>query len=243
MSRVSSESVQYRDRADIVDAYAQRGIPAFAIWQQKQFMFEFSDDDIEMGKKMLAEILQRLYKNKSAAIYTLCVYKQKVIPEDGIDSDTPYHGSFNFRLSDEVYGFNTGENLALKQEIELLKAKLQEMENAEDDEPVPMQKTIMGQVQEVLANPLLQPLIVPLVERIAGFIVPPKKEPGELDEDGKVRKISGMPNSEDRIRAAVETLNKKIDDLPDVLEKLALMSERSPLTFKMYIVAFRAMQI
>ncbi len=245
MARVS-QSVQFRDRGDVIEAYRDRGLPAFAIYCGNQFFFDYSGSDIEEGAEMLRTLLDRLFKNKSAAIYTLCVYKEKVIPEDGIDSETPYHGSFNFRLKDEVYGYETGEDARLRKRIEELEAKLKEAEEYEDEE-LPMEQTMMGKVEAVLNHPMLQPLIQPLVERIAGFIVPPKNEPGQIDDEVKVRAIRGIPavvnSDQERIDEAIRILYESVGDLPDVLEKLARMSVKHPFQFKMYMVGLRAMKI
>jgi FtsZ-binding cell division protein ZapB len=251
-----SRTVQFRTIEDVIQAYENRDVPAWAIFAGNQFMFSFSGDSVTDGKAELEGILQKLSDNQSSAIYTLCIYED--LPKGGkIKSGTQNDGSFNFRLHEYAtnyipgvpggrYGLMMNENKvlideikALRMEVAELKSKVdQESEEDQDDE----EDDLLGRIGKILENPSLQPIIQTIAGRITDFITP-KKEGGEAENMG-LRKIAGVPNSDNdsKVSEAVNILSESVPDLGDVLMKLANLSRKSPRQFNLYVGMIRSMK-
>jgi hypothetical protein len=141
--------------------------------------------------------LELLKKSKSAGIYTLCVYE---IASGRITNKTEYDGSFNFRFWDEVdspqYNYYRSQNdqelNLLKEEVKVLKQKLEEKEDEAE-------AGIMGQIGQLMENPAiaqaLGPIIGVLAAKVVTFIdsigkpviVPPAIEQGQ--GPGEMKKV------------------------------------------------------
>jgi hypothetical protein len=252
-----SKSVHFRNEEQVLEAYRNRDVPAFAVWQDKQFLFKYEGDSIEDGETQLKSWVDMLAQNQSSAIYTVCVYEDW---EAGtkIKDTTPYDGSFNFRLYDNPSGYlppqqyvqyqQQGGSLkvlldkmsAQQQEIERLKSVIDQ--GGEGDE----EDNALGIVGKLLEHPVLGPALQPLIQRLAGGIadVVLGKDEGE-GVPAQVRRISGVAieNGDARLVSAIERLQKQVDDLPALLEKLALLAEKKPTQFLFYKQMLQSMKV
>src|SRR5579863_7374673 len=85
--------------SDVVEAYEEQEIPAFAIFHDSQLRVKWcpgDDEGIGEGAEKLETHLKRLESSGSYAIYTLRVYDN---PGGSIKSNTPYDSSVNFQFN------------------------------------------------------------------------------------------------------------------------------------------------
>jgi hypothetical protein len=243
-----SKSVHFRGEEQVIEAYKNRGVPAFALWQDKQFLFKYEGNKLDEGEALLSTWIEMLVTNQSSAIYTVCVYED-LKPGQKIKDKTPYDGSFNFRLFDNPSGYlppqqfqqyqQQGGNVkvlldkmnAQQSEIERLKMIIEEGAAGDEEEDS------LGMVGKILEHPVLGPALQPLIQRLGGsiadLIVGKGGEPGEQQQT-QMRRISGIEISDQQLSDAIEKLQQYVEDLPAVLEKLALIAEKQPKQFAFY---------
>ena len=187
-----TKTVQFRNIEDAVNTYKTCDIPAFAIFMDKQLFLTNEDDSIEDGAKKLKAIMDMLLRNRSAAIYTVCVYKK--VPEDGITNVTPYNSSFNFRLIDQIEGYGTASQTALESQLAALKLENEQLLNGDDEDDEDDEDKvgrIMGHITKFLDHPKMAPVVDPLMNKIGGAIsaifdtITPEKKTSE----GKLKRI------------------------------------------------------
>lgn len=243
-----SKSVHFRGEEQVIEAYKNRGVPAFALWQDKQFLFKYEGCKIDEGVEFLSTWIDMLVANQSSAIYTVCVYED-LKPGQKIKDKTPYDGSFNFRLFDNASGYlppqqfqqyqQQGGNVkvlldkmnAQQSEIERLKMIIEGAAGDDSDEDS------LGMVGKILEHPVLGPALQPLIQRLGGSIADLIVGKGNETGDGQpiqMRRISGIEISDQRLSDAIEKLQQYVEDLPMVLEKLALIAEKQPKQFAFY---------
>jgi hypothetical protein len=232
-----SKSVQFRDTQSVVKMYENMKVPSFGIKQNGALNFKYQGDDLVEGSAQLCAYLEMLTENESAAIYTLAIYEE---PEGRITEKTPVDLSWNFRLRSEVAGIPgegySGSYGQLLAEIRAMKKELADMKNAEPENK-------LGVIGEVMEMEAFQPILMAVGNKLADWLTGPEKV-------GELKRVSGVPGVasqkpdwRDNIQAenALDRLNEKVDNLPDVLEQLAKMAENKPTTFNMYLKLFRRM--
>lgn len=203
-----SKSVQFRSIDDTVEAYKERGVPAWSIWNNKQFLTKYEGDDIDVGAGMLQSFMEKLIS--SPAIYTICVYEDW---PDGakIKDTTPYDGSFNFRLSEWNGGLgnapvpyqdpNVANRMlsvltAMDKRMTDIEKKMAEEKEEDDDED----RGIVGAVEKILEHPLIEPLIPALVEKIGAWLGPPAPPTGNGHPNNARREGTGQAQGSNGIR-------------------------------------------
>ena len=182
---MSSQTVQFRNVEDIIAAYQERDIAPFGIFGRDQLFIDYEDSDIDTGAEKLSYWLNILLKNKSAGIYTVRVYKK--ISKEGITNKTPYNGSFNFQLTDQITGYGTTSHLEplgvseLRSEVAALKVMMERLLESEEEmeEEVQQGSDVMGKIGAFMKQPFMEPILIPLAQKIGEAIanVDFKKKP------------------------------------------------------------------
>lgn len=128
---------------DVMQGYeAYSDYPYFALFSGKELKFVYTDEDQDKGKRLLEENLAVLSKNGSNAMFTLRFYTD-TDKKGAIKHDTPYSGSFNFKVSqpvsmmpqlgiqnnDQFLAFLIAERDQLKEENKELKEENEELKD------------------------------------------------------------------------------------------------------------------
>lgn len=253
------KGVQFSGADQVLKAYTSRDLAAFALWCGKQFLFTYEGDSIDEGEELLKTWLDNL--KDSAATYTLTTYKSW--EGEDITAQTPFHGSFNFKLLDrplnylgEAYGAAGGnwkhladelqaykaENADLRAQVAELEAELQELEKEKESGLGGM---LGGMATGLLQNPAITNTIA---EGIAGWI-------GKLltpAQTGSPRALAGNEAVQwqgrvNEVQAA--EVNNSLNmlfavpgiDVPQLLVMLADLAVQDPGKFLQYVEMFRTM--
>jgi uncharacterized small protein (DUF1192 family) len=245
-------TVQFRDAANVLSAYEQRGIPNFSIRNRQQLLHVYKGGDLGEGATELAAFLELLERSKSAGIYTLCVYE--LAPNTRITNKTEYDGSFNFRFSDEisngareVYSRETESKLnALQSEIAMLREQLEEKEKPEEGE-------LMGMINGIVNNPSLAPIVGAVAEQIAAWISKlgpqqPQQQQQHLQQPNLnhqatvegLKRVSGIDID---VEQSLQVLCGAEKNFPELLHKMAQIALKKPTTFKIYVNLLRSYKI
>ncbi len=155
-----SSSIQFRGIEPVLQAYSDRDVEAWSLWQGKQFLTK------GIGSDPLNQFLGILHESRSQAIYTLKVYEDFTTADDlkKIKSNTADDGSFNFRLNEPnengmLYTSGTGNgypngNYSLLKRFEALEDKIGALlDPGEEEEPEEEKPDLMGAVIGLLQNP------------------------------------------------------------------------------------------
>ena len=249
--------MQYSSIDDIVNAYEEQEIPAFAVFHDKQLIAKYVDDDIGAGSDRLKNLLQRWKDAGSYAVYTIAFYED--LPGGKVKSSTPYDTSFNFQLNQNSNAPRMGsvdrgssDYTDLAVENAILKMKLAAYEEAEDEEV--KEDPLIGAIGKFMEIPGVEGLIGAIANRASDFIASVgKNSAGETavmyDEHGnpiQMRRVSGIDTVTDenkRVNDAICSLSVGVPDIVDLLEKLALLQKRQPMKFKLFLAGLRGMKI
>lgn len=234
MAFASSSSCQFVGIDAILRAYTRRGVPAWSIWHNKQFMFKYEGNDISEGEAVLTEHLEAL--RNSVATYTLCVYED--IPGGKIKSKTENDGSFNFQLKPKDAGDNYESNQLLR---EIRQAQIEQenrlaaLEEGEEGEEVTGIGKAIGMIKEVLTIPGLSEIIAGIFQKpqpaAIGFV--PGEAQNNFMQETKTQ-ADGLPDVEvserdfERLGAAYAALAPKMPECLELLERLANMAVHNP---------------
>lgn len=250
-------AVQFKRADEVVQAYVNRKVPAFAIYCGKQFLFWESPANLEEGERALEEYLQLLEKAQGSGIYSLVLYED-VEPGDRIRSNMPYDGSFNFQFRENYGQYSQrpdfSENREILSKLEAMQMEIQSLKEEKDEE---VNEDAIGRV---LNNPVIQrlPEILQSLPEVIGAIkamfrsenpAPMRAVPGEHDIPAS-QKISGIvfkdPNNmtdDEKLQEAIRILREKTKDLPALLYKLAMLSIKNPIQYGIYTVGLRTMRV
>ena len=156
-------SIQFRGINNVLEAFQNRDVEAWSIYQGSQFLFK------GMGVGDFETVLKSLLKGNNV-IYTVKVYEE-ITDLKQIKSKTPDDGSFNFRLyeTDDNYEGNTyyqerrngmSEKLKeLEEKNNLLQQRLDQIEESEEE----------ISIGAVMNNPKLLDPYLETFERILGI--------------------------------------------------------------------------
>lgn len=235
MSR--GQNVEFQNIDDIVDAYEKWQVPAFAIWCKNQFEFRYCGEgiSIEGGAAFLRELLERFKRNVNAAIYTLCVYDD-IEEDEMIVSNTPYSGSFNFRLTSnpigylppEIYHQYGGNAHAMYEEMQQLRAKVKELEEKGNDDDDDDDELSVG---DKIGKALIENLETLLPAITAGLGA---KIGDWLNPAAKTATISGIEVNDSDVSDSLNRLLAVDPEFPAVLNQLALLAEKRNSQYKFY---------
>lgn len=213
-------SVQFIGKESVIDAYENRDIKCWGLFDGKSFIV--SGEDAEDLKTFLT----RMEKSGTESIYTLKVYKN-VDDIDDLDDRLPCNGSFNFKLSRSAAFGMIGLNTDLQTRLDLLEKKVAGSgEDDEDDES--FESIMMGMIK----NPVqLQQMIGAVQSLFTRSPAPVVAAVGALDPKKELNEQQQL----DRLNDALQRLEKADPNIIDHLCKLADVAERDPGTFKFLI--------
>jgi len=218
-------SVQFFGRESVVDAYTNRGIQTWGIFEKKNFITAGE------GAHSLTEFLKKLEPGGSMATYTLKVYKN-CEDLDEITDKTECNGSFNFKLMHSLGGVGVSDSSRLA----ALEAKINGLDDDDDDEPEGLGEIVMGWLKEPQK---LVPVIGALKELFHGNPGPAVAQMATIGnvEQGAPPYKAKTPEMDplERVAAALDRLEKQDKDIITHLEKLADIAEKKPETFKFLI--------
>jgi len=206
------QSIQFHKKQGVIDAFNNRGVELFSIFQNKQFMFKGE------GGEELENILQSLAESGTNATYTLKVYEELEGVEK-IKSNSPDDGSFNFRLNEELVNNNNNSYHLLLEKIN----KLEEEIETHNEKPE-QENNIIG---AIISNPNFAPVIPVLIEKIMSLIFP--KPPSSQ------MSIGAISQNDYSLNDVLESLKKHDPELELHLYKLLQIAETNPETFKILI--------
>jgi hypothetical protein len=223
-----TSSVQFKGIDAVLEAFQNRDVPSWSLWQGKQFMFKCEGESMNDSLIQLDTILQTLAKS-SNAIYTLKVYEDlgKGVK---IKSNTPDDGSFNFKLNFDSQEITGSQYSALRNQSgieqrlgkieELLIRQAEEEEEEEEEEP----RSSLGIIGEIVNDPGLAPIVVPLISKLLGIgniSMPQQMQP--------VARIAGI--DEDELTEAIRILKEHDPNISAHLMKLAQIAQNDKDTF------------
>lgn len=214
-----SNSVQFYGCDAVMAAYVRRGVPSWAIWHNRQFMFKCETMDIREGEEQLRQTLEMIAG--SVATYTLCVHEK--LQGGRITSKSEHDGSFNFQLnSRELPGSGMGNDIRQllteirKSQVEQ-ELRLAQLEEGEGEENV---SGVLSGIKQVMEIPGVTDLVAGIFQKFLGKqapaiagIDPDITEPGSIDQLER-----------ERVLAAYAQIKIAMPDMLSLLEKLCEMS-------------------
>jgi hypothetical protein len=224
-------SVQFRSSEAVLTAYENSSCPAWSLWQGGQLLFKFAGKTAEEAISALSNVLEMLGES-SNAIYTLKVYED-IGGKEKIKNNTPYDGSFNFRLNADSQELNQSQyrNYSgmkeLQTQIAALSARIEarEAESDDDDEEEDETERQLGKIGALLNNPVVQQLAGLLFR---GTNLAPAPGPRAV---GALGNVPPAPDQEQQISQALAILKDKDPKLGEHLTKLAQIAQSSPANF------------
>lgn len=233
-------SVQFRSAADVLKAFENVKCPAWSLWDGKRFMFKGT------GADELESFLDLMNENgASNAIYSLAYY-DKSQTAGGINSKTPFDGSFNFRLNSDEMEVNNGQykdfvrQSALVSKVNGLETKFDKLIELMSNDQHEPQENKLGIVGEILQHPAIAPILPGIIQAITDKFLfqtgqgsPPAPEPNRqlYPAPARVAGIGNVLEQEPTLERAVAILLQYDKKLAEHLNKLALLAQRDPVTF------------
>lgn len=253
----SAKTVQLRTREAVVQAYENWSYPCFSITQGSQLNCKFEGGDINAGIEVLEKMLD--YYESSAAIYTLNVFEEK--PDKGIKNNTPCDGSINFQLKQkpdnyvpaEIHGLAPGKSAYdlyrelgelrfqdrhQKAQIATLTAEVKALEKENDQLQSDLEKHaekkpgFMG---------MIEPMLPEIITRLAtafGIATPPVTALGNVTIPEP-----SVKSPEQKMEEALGILYQKDPDFHDSLYRMAMLSQKHPEMFALYIQQLKTMDL
>ena len=217
-----AKSVQFREAEDIIEAYQENNVPAFAIFHNDNLLHKYAGVDLDEGCQLLAKWLSKL--ENSAAIYTLKIY-EKLPPEGFIKSATPYDGSFNFRFREyDAIGSTSKTDSKVLELLTRMDERIAELES--DREESETSGPALGWVGDLLAVPEIKNIAMNVISGVLQGVVGSLK----LPQPATVGNATADP-----LQNALAILSKNDDRLVEHLQKLAALSEQNKPMFNMLL--------
>lgn len=232
---MGSSSIQFKGIDGVLNAYENREVAPWSLWQGKQFMFKYEGKDITEGAEHLRQTLELLGES-SNAVYTLKVYEDFA---GKIKSNTPDDGSFNFKINGEEQALTQAQystlrnSNAIAERLERIEARLNEREEEEEEE----EPSRLGVIGEIISHPAIQPLVQGLLSNVLGI--------GKASESAPQMQRAAIAGVHDdaKIMEAVNDLKQHDTKLAEHLAKLAELAKTSPDSFKFLIATLDNMQL
>lgn len=228
-------SIQFGDKDSAIKAFENVDCPAWSVWQSKQLLFK------GIGETDLDAFLEMLAAGSTNAIYTIRYY-EGITDKKHIKNDTPFDGSFNFKLNADSQQINNSQYAVLANKNELLSrvngldqkfdAIMSKLEEEEEEEEEPTNR--LGIIGEIIGHPAIAPLIPQVLSMMLGI------KPGETAPQYIPATVGNIPDT--KMNEAIERLKLFDDRLADHLMKLANLAEKDPGTFKMIMQSLDAMK-
>lgn len=225
-----ASSIQFKGIDGVIEAYENRGVAAWSLWQGKQFMFKYEGHSIEEGAQQLQATLELLAQSTNA-IYTLKVYEE--LTGGKIKSNTPDDGSFNFKINGDEQALTQSQYTSYRNSNEIVQrlADIEDRLNQQEEkyEPEPSR---LGFIGEILSDPGLQPIVQPLIAKIFGTAAPSRMPRAA---------INGINDDERVLSEAITELKKHDTRLHEHLAKLAAIAKENPQSFNFLLTTLDSM--
>jgi len=247
----SARTIQARDKDTVIEMYRAMDVRAFGIFAGNEPIFGKAPDSIEEGEQLLCQWLDWIDDSKSAAIYSLRVYR-KITDDADITNKTPFNACINFRLHDLSQaiggpGGNAGYFSEFTNTINGLRSEMKKINDRMDEKEEEEEED--GGIIGKLMNPGFIEQLPVIVGVIKGLFAGGGQahDDHEIPPSGRISGITGthIPAETDdqKIAMAIERLKIHLPDLPAVLTKLADMAEKKPGTFKSALMVIRSMKV
>jgi hypothetical protein len=241
---IMATAAQCGGKENVLAMFVNRKIEAWSIWSGKQFLFT------GMGEDELAEMLEMIERGTNT-LYTLKVYKG-ITDADDITEKTAASGSFNFYIKERSGSGNgeiTGTAGAPAKTIgaiqKMLEEKIAERMGDIFDEMENPKKEKKASIEDILQDP-------DQVKEWLGVIGMVKSifsgQPLQLAQVANVTKAGDdvvqkeyTAAEQERLIAAINTLQHNDEKILEHLEKLARMSKDSKPMFDNLIKMLDAM--
>ncbi len=254
------DTVQFLGRSAVLTAYGNVDYAPWMLIQGKQLLTKFEDDDKAEGQKLLDAILTSISDSSgSQAMYTLRVYDlvrekkpkaagaKKGSPDQfykiKLYMDTPYDGSFNFRLigeEDEQERKTRGgwsKVHSLEAQVtsmqETIKKLSEQLEHSPEEEQEEKLGWVAGIAKELLGDPRIKGEIIGRVINFMGSLGQRRIEAAPAPA-----KIAGpepiqiSQEQADKANQALGILAAVDPELGDNLLKLAAIAQESPTKYE-----------
>ena len=248
-----SSSVQFFGIDNVLQAYRNCDIPAFALWTGKTLLLkydgysngEYTKPTIDEGEQLLNEYLNAMYQ-QSTAIYQLKVYED-LTAKTKIKPSTEYSQAFNFKIGDAAQGYNTigySQKNNAYSELQELKNKVAELENERiEPEPQEEKKSFIHSITGGMFDDTDElEKVVGLVTRLFRPQQPVKTQTfagvgQHTVTENRVSDISSESGNteEQRINTALSALQKADTMIIEHLELLARIATNEPAQFKQFL--------
>jgi len=235
-------SIQFYGSAQVIEAFENRDIEAWAIFQGKELLIK------GIGSAAFTEFIEMLSRGSTNAIYTVRVYED-ITDAKQIKSNTPNDGGFNFRLNEDnqlitaaQYG-RMGSMGNLLSEVQALKKEIQEMREEEEEEPEEKPHNL-GMMGDILAHPAIAPVVPLLVNSIVSNILKVPVQAIPAQQSTTATNLAGVTTDERALgHTAVDNLLKHHPKIGTLLTKFVRLAEADKNTFNTLMSTFEAMQI
>lgn len=230
-----ASAVQFRGLQDVLQAYVDRGVAAWALFQGKQFLVPCICDSVEEGQADLNTLLEKLQNGGTNAIYTLKVYED--IPGGKIKENTPSDGSFNFQLNGNNMTMYEGKQqyvgsiAAIQSELSAIKRELQKKEG--EPEELTTYDKVMGFVETPAGAMVLQTVLGAIFGQHRVSAPPPQTY--------RPSAINGVNDNDAQIKQAIDILKQHDEKLGEHLLKLSKIAIDNPQSFKMIVATIDSM--
>lgn len=228
------EALLFRGRANVVKAFTDRGVEAWAIFHKKELTNK------GMGAEELNAFLEMIEDNGTRAVLKLKIY-EGVTDILQIKEKTEADGSFSFSLqgADEYEGDGMYSNSNRKNKLYERLGRIEErLAETEEDETEPETGSVGAVFLDLLKNPSQLAHLIEIGKSLLGLNHPqpaqsiPAQRVGYTGDDGDAY----------RIAAAIDKLEKLDHDLATHLEKLAAIAENNPSQFKFLLSTLDTLQ-
>lgn len=242
----------YNGVQDIMNAYDRNAdTPFYSVWAGRDMIFSFNENDSEKGRNHLMENLLACEQNdhtdilrikfhpkqeklfitdKTPAIATLFVRVCEVNPNKGQYYPMPQNFPQNNQIAELLQKQNEIIS-GLHNRLELIEA------GDEDEDPAEPQtetEAILGKIDGILNNPILNILIGFLNPKIADLLKQPNNNP--VTALAGINKGVGSTEEQTEIlQMALIRLNEHVKNLPLIMTKLADYADKNNAQFNMLI--------
>ena len=238
-----SKAVQFRGIKNVVKAYENKKVPAWALFQGSQFLEKYEGSETDEGAQLLKDYLSALdQRSNDMNTYTLCVYED---PAGGkINSATKFDASFNFRLVDTIEDHLQSKVGGLYEErLAGIEKTLTDTCRAREPEPPSVKEQMYAALGKLLEHPQIQQVIVGkvlmLVDSLGETVGSIFKRPNQVGAIGTVATTNevntDVQTENARLQEAVNILVTVDGKLGTNLLKLAQIAKADPKKYELLI--------
>jgi len=229
-----------------------KNVPYYSLWNGRQIVFSWSDDDISQGKDVLETNLRAFEEQNITDLFVLKLHPST--DKGGFITDkSPVVASLNFRpaaqynpaqMAGQEMNFPRNPGMQrLADEIRELREAREYQEPAQSDDP-----GILGAINKILSTPGVAEAVTPLIAGLSGFLLKsmgmPVPDPAVAAAQApavSAGMLSGISaDQDDKVNQALDILEPLDPELGDDLLRLAALAQKDPAQFKMLLSMLKA---